>query len=157
MTATTDPVEVPRKGSLKRSILVGFLLAVVGGLAGFAVIWLDLLAGSPESDKVALPQLPAAAFVPLDPIVVNLPVDTGRQYLRFVAQLEVLPEHAEEVQAITPRVVDVLNGYLRAVELSDLEEPSALIRLRAQMLRRIQVVTGPDRVRDLLVMEFVLN
>jgi hypothetical protein len=25
------------------------------------------------------------------------------------------------------------------------------------MLRRIQVVTGPEQVRDLLIMEFILN
>ena len=41
-----------------------------------------------------------------------------------------------------PRVVDVLNTFLRAVEPRDLEQPSALAPLRAQMLRRIQVVTG---------------
>jgi flagellar FliL protein len=32
-----------------------------------------------------------------------------------------------------------------------------MARLRAQMLRRIQVVTGEGRVRDLLITEFVLN
>jgi len=32
-----------------------------------------------------------------------------------------------------------------------------LLRLRSQMLRRVQVVTGEGRVRDLLIMEFVLN
>ena len=58
---------------------------------------------------------------------------------------------------LTPRVMDVLNSYLRAVEVSDLEDPSALIGLRAQMLRRIQLVTGDGRVRDLLIMEFVLS
>ena len=56
-----------------------------------------------------------------------------------------------------PRVLDVLNTYLRAVDVRDLEQPSAIPRLRAQMLRRIQVVTGPDRVRDLLITEFILN
>ncbi len=56
-----------------------------------------------------------------------------------------------------PRVLDVLNTYLRAVEVRDLEEPSSLARLRAQMLRRIQVVTGEGRVRDLLISELVLN
>ena len=58
---------------------------------------------------------------------------------------------------VEPRVMDVLNSYLRAVEVSDLEDPSALISLRAQMLRRIQLVTGEGRVRDLLIMEFVLS
>ncbi len=53
--------------------------------------------------------------------------------------------------------MDVLNGYLRAVDVPALEDPSSLIRLRAQMLRRVQIVTGEGRVRDLLIIEFVLN
>ncbi len=56
-----------------------------------------------------------------------------------------------------PRVIDVLNSYLRALETSDLADSTALVRLRAQMLRRVQIVTGGDRVHDLLIMEFVLN
>ena len=56
-----------------------------------------------------------------------------------------------------PRVTDVLNGYLRAISLSELQEPTALIKLRAQMLRRVRLVAPPDSVRDLLFQEFVLN
>ena len=56
-----------------------------------------------------------------------------------------------------PRVVDVLNSYLRALEIKDLTDPMALPKLRAQMLRRINIATGQGRVRDLLIMEFVLN
>ena len=61
------------------------------------------------------------------------------------------------VETVQPRVVDVLNSYLRAVKVADLEDPSALVRLRSQMLRRVQVVAGPGNVNDLLVMEFVMN
>ena len=58
---------------------------------------------------------------------------------------------------LLPRIVDVMNGYLRALDAAELENPAALVRLRAQMLRRIQIVTGEGRVRDLLITEFVLN
>jgi len=58
---------------------------------------------------------------------------------------------------LKPRIVDVLNGYLRAVTFAEMADPNALARLRGQMLRRIQVVTGEGRVKDLLIMEFVLN
>lgn len=51
----------------------------------------------------------------------------------------------------------MLNGYLRAIAVSEIEDPAGLVRLRAQLLRRIQIVTGEGRVRDLLVTEFVLN
>jgi flagellar FliL protein len=75
----------------------------------------------------------------------------------FTAQLEVEPAYSQEVTDLMPRIVDVLNGYLRAVKVAELEDPTALIRLRAQMLRRVQVVVGDGRVKDILIMEFVLN
>jgi flagellar FliL protein len=99
----------------------------------------------------------ALVFVPLDPLVISLPGNGGRVHLRFTAQLEVAPEYALEVEAVKPRIVDVLNSYLRAVRVAELEDPAILIKLRGQMLRRVQIVTGEGRVRDLLIMEFVLN
>ena len=48
-------------------------------------------------------------------------------------------------------------SYLRAIDTASIEDPHAMARLRAQMLRRIQIVVGEGRVRDLLITEFVLN
>ena len=163
MTATADPdAQPPRKKGSKLPIILGLVLAVAGAGGGFAVSRLGLVpfagsAGAAGPDPVIAEEMPAAAYVALDPMVINLPPGSDRQFLRFSAQLEVVPDYRGEVAAMRPRVVDVLNGYLRAVEASDLEAPSALTRLRAQMLRRIQVVVGDGRVRDLLIMEFVLN
>lgn len=97
------------------------------------------------------------AFVPLDPIMVSLPPGSSSRHLRFGGQLEVMPGQADVVTELMPRILDVLNTYLRAVEVSDLEEPASAARLRAQMLRRVQVVTGEGLVKDLLVTEFVMN
>ena len=101
--------------------------------------------------------LDGVAFVAMDPIMISLAPGSSARHLRFAGQLEVTPEHVAEVAGLMPRVLDVLNTYLRAVEVRDLEAPASLARLRAQMLRRIQVVTGEGRVRDLLISEFVLN
>lgn len=96
-------------------------------------------------------------FVPLQPIIVSLGDRGNSQHLRFSAQLEVAPGQAANVTALMPRITDVLNIYLRALDPPELEEPSALLRLRGQMLRRIQIVTGPGVVTDLLIIEFVFN
>lgn len=107
--------------------------------------------------KEEVEEMPAVAFVPLDPMIVSLPGGGVSTHLRFSAQLEVNPEYTEEVETLKPRIVDVLNGYLRAVEIAELSDPAVLVKLRGQMLRRIQVVVGDGRVRDLLIMEFVMN
>jgi flagellar protein FliL len=160
MSAAADPDVPAIKKKFLMPIILGVVLALAGGAGGFMVVKTGLLGGSAKHSAgapVALAPLAPVAFVELAPLLVNLPAKSGRQFLRFGAQLEVAPQHLAEVQAIMPRIVDVLNGYLRAVETSDLEDPTALMRLRSQMLRRVQVVAGEGRVRDLLIMEFVIN
>lgn len=165
MTAIADPAATtaPKKKS-KLPLILGIVLAILGAGGGFFAVKLGLIGGHAPPEAPAedlhgdmLAPLAPIAFVAFDPLVINMPAQSGRQFLRFTAQLEVPPEHLAEVEAVKPRIVDVMNGYLRAVELSDLEDPTVLMRLRAQMLRRVQVVTGEGRVRDLLIMEFVLN
>ncbi|MBP1805083.1 flagellar basal body-associated FliL family protein [Rubellimicrobium aerolatum] len=161
--ATDLPAEEKPKKS-KLPLILGVVLAVLGGAGGFMAVKMGLLGSHAEEEpapealeEAQLPELAPAAFVALPPLVVNLPGGDGRRFLRFSGQLEVAPEHVEEVTTLSPRVVDVLNGYLRALEPREVEDPTALLRIRAQMLRRVQVVAGGDRVRDLLVMEFVIN
>lgn len=96
-------------------------------------------------------------FVAIPPLLISLGPAAQSAHLRFTADLETAPDQAAMVKRMMPRVLDVLNSYLRAVRLSDLEDPSALTRLRAQMLRRIQTVLGEGMVRDLLITEFVMN
>jgi len=65
--------------------------------------------------------------------------------------------YREDVEHLIPRIVDIMNGYLNALETADFQSPAIIVRLRSQLLRRVQVVTGYERVNDLLIMEFVLN
>ncbi len=152
--------EEPKKGS-KKPLLIGLVLALVLGGGGFYAVWSGLVlapvATEGEKTPAEVAPMSVVAFVPVPPLVVNVGIGNQRRHLRFQAQLEVTPGYEEEVAKLLPRVVDVLNGYLRAVDPPELERKTALIKLRAQMLRRVQVVTGQGRVRDLLIMEFVLN
>lgn len=156
--------EAPKKTS-KLPLLLGLVLALALGGGGFYAVYSGMILGpAPAQDAHAetkkedpVEPLPKVAFVPVDPLVINLGRGSSNRHLKFRAELEVRPDAREEVGTMLPRVTDVLNSYLRAVDVTELEEPTALIRLRSQMLRRVQMVTGEGRVRDLLVMEFVLN
>lgn len=162
MSAVADPdADRPRKSS-KKPLFIGLILALLGGGGGFFAVQSGLLAGgdttaSEPNRPVAAPAALTVGFVALDPLIISLPTTNGRDHLRFSAQLEVPLAHTAEVEAIKPRIVDVLNGYLRAVDLAELENPAALARMRSQMLRRVQVVAGDGRISDLLIMEFVLS
>lgn len=168
MSDTEEPVEgaeedAPKKKS-KLPLVVGLVLALVLGGGGFFAVYTGMILGGTEQaatqdegHDVEVSDLPPVAYVPIDPLVISLGPAGVNSHLRFRATLEVVPEYEDDVTRVIPRVLDVLNTYLRAVETRDLEDPAAMINLRAQMLRRIQLVTGEGRVRDLLVMEFVLN
>lgn len=155
----TDAAEAPAPAP-KRSLLPvlgGGALALVLGAAGFYATWSGMLFTPNGNDRPEVAALPDIVFVPVDPIVITLSPGARSRHLRFASQLEVARGHQSEVAHLMPRILDVLNGYLRAVDMRDLEDQAAMIRLRAQMLRRVQIVTGEGRVRDLLITEFVLN
>ncbi len=161
--------ELQNAGSTGKSrisgLLLGLGLAVVLGGGGFYAVSSGMILGGAKeppavaaTDASALP-LPGTdvAFLPLEPIMITLGPNVAAEHLRFRAQLEVAPDMKAEVERLIPRIVDVLNAYLRAVDPAELADPGALGLLRAQMLRRIQIVTGDGPVRDLLISEFVLN
>ena len=149
---------VPKKKSAMPLILGLVLFLVLGGGGFYAVYSGMILAPTAATAHAAdISAMPDIAFVPLTPVTITLGEVAANIHLRFTAQLEVDSVRKDEVTLLVPRILDVLNGYLRAVEVSELGDPNALVRLRSQMLRRIQIVTGEGRVRDLLVTEFVLN
>lgn len=162
-TDDTDGADAPKKS--KKGLLIGLIGAVVLGGAGFYATYSGLLLGG-ETDSEASAEHEVAdthaptsevVFVALDPLTISLGKYSSSRHLRFRAHLEVEPDAADEVEHLTPRIIDVLNTFLRAVSESELEDPASMVRLRAQMLRRVQVVVGEGKVRDLLIMEFVLN
>jgi flagellar FliL protein len=158
---TETEAPVPQKKS-KLPLILGLVLFLAGAGGGFFAVQKGLVLGDhgdqrAETGHAEVAPLPDIAFVPIEPLVINLGDGARSRYLRFQAQIEVDGPHAADVEKLLPRIVDVLNGYLRAVDLSTVEDRSALVRIRAQMLRRIQLVAGAGRVRDLLITEFVLN
>lgn len=150
--------DVPKKRS-KKPLLIGLVLALLLGGGGFYATWSGLILGDAVHDKAETGPGPLTgiAFVPLETMVVSLGPDAGSEHLRFTAQVEVVDTAVADVTLLVPRILDVLNSYLRAIDTASIEDPKAMARLRAQMLRRVQVVTGEGRVRDLLITEFVLN
>ncbi len=184
MSAEADPDEesAPKKKGMLVPLIVGLVLAIGGGGGGFWAVTAGPLASmfggaeaagedAAEGDDSYGESSDYAsdseggygggyvnvAFVPLDRVTISLAPESSASHLIFAAQLEVAPEYADEVTALTPRILDVLNSYLRVVGVDELSAPTSLARLRAQMLHRIQIVTGDGRVRDLLITEFVVN
>lgn len=172
----SDVGEMPETQPRKKPVLVislSLALAFAGGAGGYYAARSGLVPDlGPGSDTAAVPEtapttghdriglptdLADIEFVALEPIMISLGQNGELRNLRFRAQIEVTSSRRKEVEKLKPRIIDVLNSYLRALEPDDLARPSALIRLRAHMVRRLRIVAGEDAVRDVLIMEFVLS
>ena len=152
----------PKRKKSKLPLILGVILMLGGGGGAFFAVSTGMIGGGGHAEEgheemAEAAPLEPVAFVPLDPIIIAVRSEGRAAHLRFKAELEVQPGRQEEVSVLMPRILDVLNTYLRAVDVGEMERPSALLSLRAQMLRRIQIVTGEGRVKDLLVTEFVVN
>ena len=149
-----------------KALLFGLVLALVLGAGGFVAAQNGVIPGlsAGQSHDAALQEHETESelhddveFVPVEPLIITLTSSQRYSHLRFAAEIEVPSGKSEAVIGLMPRIVDAMNGYLRAVQPRDLEEDGALLRLRSQLLRRVQLIVGDDHATNLLVMEFVLN
>lgn len=160
---TEDGVEIPapKKSPLKAAVIY-LVPALLLGAGGFYVTYSGML-GSGGGDSHEAPKHapePASfdvAFMETEQLVIPLSPRAGSRNLLFKATIEVAPQDLPALEAIRPRILDVFNTFLRAVDASTIAEPSAMARLRAQLLRRLRTVVAPVEPRDLLITNFVLK
>lgn len=165
--------EPARKGKSKLLLIAGVLALAAGG-GGFYAVYSGLLVlpfigseakmaaemagygGEAGEDMGAQRPFEPGVFVHLEPLIVTLGPQSRSEHLKITLAIEVEPGREAEVEAVKPRVIDILHGFLRAVDEREFEMPRSMERLRAQMLRRVKLVTPEGAVRDLLIQEFVL-
>ncbi len=155
--AEEDDNEEEEPSKKKGGLLIGLVLAGLAGGGAFAFTSGAFSGDAQPADKKMIMISDGLSFVPVEPMTVAIGNPSDHRYLRFRAELEVGEEAEADITKMMPRVVDVLNTYLQSLEMKDIEDPSALLTLRSQMRRRVDLVVGGDRVHDLLVMEFVVN
>jgi len=160
--AATDPAEAEdggKSGGIVKPLVFGVVLAALGAGGGYFAAVSGIVGGSGDSGASASDDggAPVTTFVDIDPMIVSILRPTGVSQLRLRISLEVKEGAAGDVRALMPRILDALNSYLRAVDAVDLGSGATLVRLRAQMLRRVQIVAGDEAVKDLLIQEFVVN
>lgn len=165
MADTDDEEAAPKKS--RKPMLIGLILFVLLGGGGFYATFSgmlsvsELMGGSSESDDDQAadehPDGHAFAFASIGEMVIPLGPKANSDFLILEAEVEVSPGEKEGIEAQMPRIRDMFNTYLRAVEARDLEAQDATLRLRAHLLRRIGVLVAPLEARDLLFTTFILK
>ena len=142
------------------------VLLVVGAAAG---LWfsgaLSPLTGGGEKEAAApaamanAPQAGVPTYWDLPDILVNLRTDGPRpQFLKISISLELdRPEDRAAIERVMPRVTDTFQVYLRELRADQLQGSAGLIRLREELLSRINAAVRPARVKDVLFKEMLIQ
>lgn len=98
---------------------------------------------------------------PLPEILVNLasqPNSSKKNFLKMKIFLELgSKEEVKQVELLTPRIIDQIQVYLREMTISELQGANGVIHLREQLLIRINAVTAPIVVRDVLFESLIIK
>jgi flagellar protein FliL len=160
----------PKQGFVKK--LLGNRLILFGGAGALALLLLgggayffffsgsakptELAAGAPEPLPVTPPNI---TFYDVPDIIVNIQgADAAPAYLKLSVSLELDgPEEEAGLKALMPRVVDQFQGYLRELRMDDLKGSAGVVRLKEELLRRINASAAPYRVRDVLLKQMIVQ
>lgn len=109
---------------------------------------------------VQLPLLPPqVVFFDVPNIVVNIQsANSTPSYLKLSVSLELAaPEEKPALQVLMPRIVDQFQSYLRELRVDDLRGSAGVMRVKEELLRRINVAAAPYPVRDVLLKEMIIQ
>lgn len=139
------------------------LLLVLGGTG--AGLYFFVFSAAPKTDgQVAEAEPvpvtpPKVAFYDVPDIIVNIQsADGSPAYLKLGTSLELNSEEEKAgMTALMPRIVDQFQGYLRELRIDDLKGSAGVLRLKEELLRRINVAAAPYHVRDVLLKEMIVQ
>jgi len=102
---------------------------------------------------------PAAVFYDLPEILVNLNSAGRKQnFLKIRVSLELeSPLDVPKIEAVMPRIIDNFQVYLRELRIEDLQGSAGLLRLREELLTRVNSSVKPAKVNDVLFKEMLVQ
>jgi flagellar FliL protein len=157
-------LKLPRK--LQIIAAAGLLLVAAGGGAGVYFFLLSAPSEDPalaeaESVKTQQDKLPPAqaAFLDIPDIIVNIQTpDSTPAFLKLSVSLELdKVEEKATIEPVMPRIIDQFQGYLRELRVEDIRGSAGVMRLKEELLRRVNLAAAPTPVRDVLLKEMIVQ
>ena len=147
------------KPKRKLALIAGLAVVLLAG--GGAGAWFAFGGGGESHAEAEAPAEPEGepAYVEIPPMVVNLSSAEGRtRYLKARVTIEAAtPEAAEAIKARIPAINDAFQGLLHGIRPEDVSGSTGLYRLKEEMMVRATRVAAPEKPRDILIQELVLQ
>lgn len=107
-----------------------------------------------ESEEAAAQAPTELIYFPIPELLVNLsPGEKSKKtsFLRLSVKLEVPNEEAvTTLEIVKPRLIDQFQVFLRELRIEDIQGSAGLQRLREGLLKRVNEVAKPVKVKDVL-------
>lgn len=116
--------------------------------------------GPPDASLGVIAEGPdGVTFFTLPDMVVNIQAPDGSPtFLKLKLTLETHDAHvAEQLQAEMPRMQDMFQGFLRELRPEDLAGSTGTFQLRAEILRRVNLIAAPGKVDAVLIEEMLVQ
>jgi flagellar protein FliL len=164
-TPAPEKAEKKKGGKLKLIIIVLVALGVLGG-GGFAAwkFFLQPKAAEEAHGNETAPGAPAETvntggqLVTLDSFVVNLSDPMGRRYLKATLDVEVADAAAAAaLTAAMPKIKDTLLLLLSSKTFADISSMDKKIELKNDIVDRLNLIIGKNKVRNVYFTEFVVQ
>jgi len=161
--ATPEDGDAPKKG---KGGLIGniALMLAVGGASFATVLFLPSNEAAPIYDEASAEKSEkqdpdydlerAVTFSTLTPLTLTL--QDGTRLLKIGITLEIA-EGAELIDPDDPKIKDAFTGYLRALKIDQVQDAAFMAKMRAQLLRRAQLIHGKDTVFSVLITDFLVR
>lgn len=157
-----------KKASNKLMLIIGVstICAIGGGGIFFTPLGHKLLGKEENKDikeeKKSEKELEKEAmdvtFLPLPELTINLRSKDKTRILRSTFVLAIANEkEREHINHFIPVIVDQFNTFLREMEATDLQGAAGIERISQEMLTRINQITAPLKVKEVLVRDFLIQ
>lgn len=97
----------------------------------------------------------ATKYFALEPLTLTL--TDNRRTLRIGITLEMVSDASDSVAPDDPKLRDAFTGYLRSLRTEQIEDAAFMAQLRAQLLRRAQIIIGQEAVHSVLITDFLVR
>jgi flagellar FliL protein len=139
------------------------LLALGGGGAWYFLGGheAETTAEGKAAEPVQITHLPTenTSFYEIPDIIVNIQAPDGSPaYLKLAVALEIdQPDAKALIEPVLPRVIDQFQTYLRELRVEDIRGSAGVMRLKEELLRRVNFALAPLPVRDVLLKEMIVQ
>lgn len=155
-------IKKPRRFSGKKQVLyfvLPVLLLLGGGGAGYVLLFSGGGLAGYEGDPAAEEEPEDVAFYDMPEMLVNLEGgDRTTHYLKLRIALEVQDKAMlPTLEAVLPRIVDTFQVYLRELRLDDLKGSAGMVRLKEELLLRVNTASQKLKINDVLFKEMLVQ